>query len=61
MWFLGENDLKKPLYDFKTCGCSDGIEKYGLNRNQGAESIITYKMAHMTVLLAYQQEINQMK
>lgn len=59
MWFLGENDLNKPLYDFKTCGCSDGIESYGTNRNQGAESIIAYKIAHMTVLLAYEQEADQ--
>ena len=59
MWFLGENDLNKPLYDFKTCGCSDGIESYGINRNQGAESIIVYEIAHMTVLLAYEQEVNQ--
>ncbi|MFC2170274.1 glycosyltransferase, partial [Acidobacteriota bacterium] len=59
MWFLGENDLNKPLYDFKTCGCSDGIESSCLNRNQGAESIIMYKIAHMAVLLAYEQEIDQ--
>ena len=59
MWFLGENDLNKPLYDFKTCGCSDGIESYGINRNQGAESIIVYEIAHMTVLLAYEQEVDQ--
>ena len=59
MWFLGENDLNKPLYDFKTCGCSDGIESYGTNRNQGAESIIAYNIAHMTVLLAYEQEADQ--
>ena len=59
MWFLGENDLNKPLYDFQTCGCSDGIESCGINRNQGAESIIVYKIAHMTVLLAYEQEVDQ--
>ncbi|MCK4943200.1 MAG: glycosyltransferase [Candidatus Aminicenantes bacterium] len=58
MWFLGENDLNKSLYDFKTCGCSDGIEIHGINRNQGAESIIAYKIAHLTVLMAYEREIN---
>ncbi|MBN1271115.1 MAG: glycosyltransferase family 4 protein [Candidatus Aminicenantes bacterium] len=61
MWFLGENDINKPLYDFKTCGCSDGIESYGTNRNQGAESIIMYMIAHMAVLLAYEQEVDQIK
>ncbi|GAG39209.1 unnamed protein product, partial [marine sediment metagenome] len=61
MWFLGENDLNMPLYDFKTCGCSDGIESHNINGNQGAESIIMYKIAHMTVLLAYEQEIKNIK
>jgi glycosyltransferase involved in cell wall biosynthesis len=59
MWFLGENDLDQPLYDFKTCGCADGLENYGINRNQGAESIIVYKIAHLTVLSAYEQEVKQ--
>lgn len=59
MWFLGENEANKPLYDFKTCGCSDGLEEYGVNRNQGAESIIVYKIAHLTVLAAYEQEIER--
>jgi hypothetical protein len=56
-WFLGENDMLKPLYDFTTCGCSDGLEEYGINRNQGAESIIVYKIAYLTVLSAYEQEV----
>jgi len=60
-WFLGENDLNMPLYDFKTCGCSDGIESHNINGNQGAESIIMYKIAHVTVLLAYEQEIKNIK
>ena len=59
MWFLGENEINKPLYDFKTCGCSDGLEEYGINRNQGAESIIVYKIAHLTVLSAYEQEVKK--
>jgi len=37
-WFLGRNDLNVPLYDYKTCGCSDGLSPDGPNRNQGAES-----------------------
>ncbi len=57
MWFLGENDLRIPLYDFETCGCCDGLEKYGVNRNQGAESTLAYLIAHLTVLNAYEKEI----
>ncbi|MBW2600147.1 MAG: glycosyltransferase, partial [Deltaproteobacteria bacterium] len=56
MWFLGENDLRIPLYDFETCGCCDGLESYGVNRNQGAESILAYLISHLIVLQAYEQE-----
>lgn len=41
-WFFGENDIKMPLYDRQTKGCCDGIEHYGVNRNQGAESTLAY-------------------
>ncbi len=50
MWFLGENDLRMNLYDFETKGCCDGIERGGINRNQGAESTLAYLIAHLTVL-----------
>ena len=52
MWFLGENDLRIPLYDFETFGCNDGLESHGVNRNQGAESMLVYLLAHLTVLSA---------
>jgi glycosyltransferase involved in cell wall biosynthesis len=55
MWFLGENDLRMGLYDFETEGCCDGIESYGINRNQGAESTLAYLISHLTVLRAYEQ------
>jgi len=60
MWFLGENDLRMSLYDFDTKGCCDGIENYGVNRNQGAESSLTYLISHLTVLKAY-EELYQIK
>jgi glycosyltransferase involved in cell wall biosynthesis len=55
MWFLGENDLRMSLYDFETKGCCDGFEKYGINRNQGAESSLAYLISHLTVLQAYEE------
>jgi len=62
MWFLGENDLNIPIYDFETNGCNDGLEKFGVNRNQGAESTIAYLISHLTVLntikLEYEYENN---
>jgi len=54
MWFLGENDLRMNLYDFETNGCCDGIEEYGINRNQGAESTISYLISYLTVLQAFE-------
>jgi glycosyltransferase involved in cell wall biosynthesis len=56
MWFLGKNDLSLPVYDFETGGCNDGLEDYGLNRNQGAESTLSYLMSHLTVLGAFELE-----
>jgi glycosyltransferase involved in cell wall biosynthesis len=55
MWFLGENDLRMCLYDFETKGCCDGLESYGVNRNQGAESTLAYLISHLTVLEAFEQ------
>jgi glycosyltransferase involved in cell wall biosynthesis len=53
MWFLGENDMRMCLYDFETKGCCDGLESYGVNRNQGAESTLSYLVAHLTMLQAF--------
>jgi len=55
LWFLGENDLRMSLYDFETKGCCDGFEHYGVNRNQGAESLLAYLISHLTVLEAYEE------
>ncbi len=44
-WFLGRNDLGLPLYDFTTGGCYDGLQATGVNRNQGAESTISWLLA----------------
>ena len=42
LWYFGKNDINLPLYDNQTHGCNDGLEALSVNRNQGAESIITY-------------------
>ncbi|MEJ7610784.1 MAG: glycosyltransferase, partial [Ferruginibacter sp.] len=49
MWFLGENDLQIHLYDRDTKGCFDGLESYGVNRNQGAESTLAYLVSHLVM------------
>ena len=54
MWFLGDNDMRMNLYDFETNGCCDGLEHYGVNRNQGAESSLAYLISHLAVLQAFE-------
>ena len=49
-WFLGANDLRIPLYDFKTRGCGDGLMAGGVNGNQGAESTLSFMLSLLTVL-----------
>ena len=44
-WFLGRNHLRRPLYDFATGGCSDGLGRDSLNDNQGAESTLAFHRA----------------
>ncbi len=55
-WFTGNNDLFIPLFDEETGGCCDGIEKHGVNRNQGAESNIAYQLSYLTVMNAAREE-----
>ena len=52
-WFLGENDLHIPLYDFRTKGCCDGLEQAGVNINQGAESMISFLQSLLCVGESY--------
>jgi hypothetical protein len=39
-WFLGENDSATPMFDPRTGGGYDGLERNGRNLNQGAESTL---------------------
>lgn len=55
-WFLGENSLQIPLYDYETKGCGDGLQSHGINRNQGAESTLAYWISHLIVLKALESE-----
>jgi len=48
-WFMGNNDLCISMYDPESKGCCDELEEYGLNRNQGAESSLSFLMANITL------------
>jgi len=52
-WFLGENDLNIPLYDFRTKGCNDSLMPGGVNVNQGAESIISFLLSLLAIVESY--------
>lgn len=49
-WFLGVNDLGLPLASPGDGGCFDGLMPTGLNRNQGAESILALQLANCAMI-----------
>lgn len=51
-WFLGRNDLSQDLYDPASGGCCDGLQEDRINRNQGAESTLSFllSLAEMSLL-----------
>lgn len=48
-WYLGKNSCGESLIDGETGGCCDGITPEGINQNQGAESIVGYCIAKLSV------------
>jgi glycosyltransferase involved in cell wall biosynthesis len=46
-WFLGRNSLGRPLYDFATGGCGDGLGERDVNANEGAESTLAFHRAQL--------------
>ena len=48
-WFLGRNRLDRPLYDFATGGCSDGLGDDDVNGNEGAESTLAFHRAQTMI------------
>jgi glycosyltransferase involved in cell wall biosynthesis len=49
-WFLGANRLGLPLYNFATAGCHDGLGALEVNRNEGAESTVSFLMSLQRML-----------
>ncbi|MBK5264031.1 MAG: glycosyltransferase family 4 protein [Alphaproteobacteria bacterium] len=49
-WFLGQNDMALPLNSRDDGGCFDGLMPTGVNRNQGAESILALQLASCAIL-----------
>jgi glycosyltransferase involved in cell wall biosynthesis len=49
-WFLGANRLGLSLYDFTTAGSRDGLGSSEANRNQGAESTLSFLLSLLAML-----------
>lgn len=48
-WFIGDNDLGLAVADGMDGGCHDGLMPHGVNRNQGAESILALQLANASM------------
>jgi hypothetical protein len=46
-WFHGQNSLQLSLVDARRGACCDGLHASGVNRNQGAESTLSYLWAEL--------------
>jgi hypothetical protein len=48
-WFLGNNSLRLPLYNYQNGGCYDGLHPDRINLNQGAESLVSYLLSRIAI------------
>lgn len=48
-WYLGRNEHGLKVYEPETGFCHDALTPHGLNLNGGAESILSYMLAHVTL------------
>lgn len=49
-WFLGINMTGDALFDFQNMACFDGLEDYGVNKNQGAESNLSFWLSYLDTI-----------
>jgi len=54
-WFFGNNDAAMPMANASDGSCFDGLMATGINRNQGAESILALHLAAQTVREIFQE------
>ena len=56
-WFFGGNKLGAAVYERRTGACFDGITPKGVNLNQGAESLVEFLLARLSIGKAGRQKI----
>lgn len=49
-WYFGDNDRGMPLADMRFGRCQDGLTPRGVNSNCGAESILSFHLAHYAMV-----------
>lgn len=58
-WYTGKNDLGIRVASVENGGCCDGLAVYGLNRNQGAESVLSFQIA--ACVMRARERVRQVK
>ena len=48
-WFFGSNDRGVAVADPVSGSCHDGVNPRGVNLNEGAESVLSYQLAHCSI------------
>ncbi|MBB6430128.1 glycosyltransferase family 4 protein [Algisphaera agarilytica] len=48
-WFLGDNDLRTPLYDNTTGGCCNALLAQGVDENQGAQATVSWLLSLLSL------------
>ena len=48
-WFQGKNTVQQSLIDTSNYTCYDGLTPTGVNQNKGAESLISYLLAELSL------------
>jgi hypothetical protein len=48
-WFFGKNTKKVQVYRLKNGACYDGISPEGVNKNQGAEAVVSFLLARLAM------------
>ncbi len=46
-WFFGKNDRNRPLVNSALGTCHDGLNAQGINRNEGAESMLAFQLGDL--------------
>lgn len=58
-WYTGRNDLDQPITSPESGGCHDGLCPVGVNRNQGAESVLSFQLA--ACAMRAREQVRQVK